>query len=209
MKKICLIIFVAVAYVLMGCYEGGDEECYGVEQEGYIVYVSTSDFDSAQVYLGNGRLCYVGKGENSSVKKKKCKTSFITGYETVQVEFGDGSFYNGTGGECLNLEEYPQWHDFACSFNEVLDGVDMTVADLTIEIFSKDSVNRVVVKNFDTRGKRTYFALDADTTILRGVDDSRHPYVSIGFPDLEHLGCYNGLCVFQDSFPVDKFCYEK
>lgn len=208
MRKIWLVIFVVVAYVLMSCYEGGDEECYGVEQEGYIVYVSTSDFDSAQVYLGNGRLCYVGKGENSSVKQKRCKTSFITGYETVLVEFGDGR-NNGTGGECLNLEEYLQWFDFGCSFNEVLNGVDMTVADLTIEIFSKDSVNRVVVKNFDTRGKRSFFAFDADTTFLQGSGDSRHPYVTVESPTLSRLGCYNGLCVFQDSFIGDKICYEK
>lgn len=208
MKKICLIIFVVVAYVLMGCYEGGDVECYDIEKEGLVFYASTYDFDSAQVYLGNDRICYVGNGKNSSVKKKNCKNSLTSGYETVLAEFGDNS-NRGTGGECMNLDEYPQWFDFGCSFNEAFYGVNISIADLTIDIYSKGSVNRIVVKNFDTRGKRTYFALDADTTILRGVDDSRHPYAAIEFPSLNHLGCYDGLCVFQDSFPGEELCYEK
>ena len=73
MRKIWLVIFVVVAYVLMGCYEGGDVECYDIEKEGLVFYASTYDFDSAQVYLGNDRICYVGNGKNSSVKKKSAR----------------------------------------------------------------------------------------------------------------------------------------
>ena len=208
MKRGCLIVLAVVVCALVSCYEGGDEECYGVEKEGYIVYVSTSDFDSAQVYLGNNRICYVGNGKDSFAKKTKCKTSLSSNYEMVQVEFGD-AVYRGTGGECLAMSDYSLWFSFSCSFNEMRDGINMENADLTIDIFSKDSVNKVVVKNFDTRGKRSVFAIETDTTVLRGSDDSRHPYAAIEFPSLNHLGCYDGLCVFQDSFPAEEFCYEK
>ena len=198
MRKIWLVIFAVVAFALMGCPADDNLECYGRESFATIDYIATSNFDSARIYLGDNKICYAGQ-EGTAIRRS-CKTALGSSYEIVEI---------GDSEKCLASDEYPQWFWFSCSFNEELDGVNMEKTNLTIEVFSSDSVNKAVIKNFNLRGKTSDFIRASDSTFLLNRGESLHPFLTIGPSKLDEMECYDGFCYFQEAFPASSLCVEK
>ena len=198
MRKIWLVIFAVVAFALMGCPADDNLECYGRESFATIDYIATSNFDSARIYLGDNQICYAGQ-EGTAIRKS-CKLSLKSDYKIVD---------DGDGVNCLASDEYPQWFWFSCSFNEELDGVNMEIADLTIEVFSNDSVNKTIIKNFNLRALTSGFIPASDTTNFWRIDELVRLFVDPVYSQFWRKGCYDGLCVFQDKFPAASLCVEK
>lgn len=61
MKKIYYAIL-AIAVFFVSCNFSEETECYGPETQGNISFVTSFDYDSIRVYLGNQRICYGDMG---------------------------------------------------------------------------------------------------------------------------------------------------
>lgn len=210
MKKFCLIFFAVVGCVLMSCYEGGDVECGGSEILSDISYVTTSDFDSIRVYLGNKRICYGNMGGFD--RTVYCKTSLDSAYDLIVIE--SGGFRNYTvdkkGMEkCIALEKFPPWFQFSCSFNSVNDDVDMKMSTLTIELFYGENEKKSVIENFIPGGIMSYFVSVADTNLYLGADESLKPNGKSDWTDWTRNACTDGLCLLQKLLPDREYCFEK
>lgn len=209
MKKMYYAIL-AIAVFFVSCNFSEETECYGPETQGNISFVTSFDYDSIRVYLGNQRICYGDMGGYSC--DVICKTSLDSGYKLTILKSGGfmSSYMKDENGreKCIMTDAYPPWFYFSCSFNGGQEHVDMQVSTLTIETFRNGSEKIYKMENFIPGGGYSKFFPVEDPKIWVDVGNELSPGIGTNLSGMERIGCNNEMCLFQEPFLDEEFCFD-
>lgn len=201
MQKMSWLLLSLVLCSILGCYPDGESmECFAAERYISLNFLTTSQVDSVQFYLGEQRICNENVGRYHKIVV--CKSS------TTDDASADSGYFSE---RCMLSEKEKVWTIFHCYVGEPSDGVDVNSGKLSVVVFS-ETLERVDVSQGSFGGQIINIFPEQDSTEWYGYKDNpiRPFFDDFNSPTISmRKGCFNEFCVASLPMVDKEVCYEK
>lgn len=213
MKKLLCVVFVILA--LAGCY-WTETECFDIKNFGSVNYISNKKIDSVYFYLDGVKIC---DGSRRSVDSLNILASYgnLTGNKFTICRLSSGDDYLSLieaafTDRCQFFEDSSRWDVFICSFSSIFNKIELKPAQLTLELFTGDSVKSVNVGVIDFQGIYVnVFPVQDSAKWFNYTEGSILPYFdNFASPSTWIRNtCLDSYCIAMQPMSNQDACFEK
>lgn len=207
------IFILGIALGLPGCFDGR-LDCVERSSFGSLNYLAILEVDSVHFFLNGIRVCKKEDFQKDSlsmvacyggIKEQEltfCKESEEQDYLTIFEKGMENCFEP-------NLQTI-KWNVFICAFQ--FDGMFEKTTELMVDVFYRDSTERILLGTVQPRGRFVNVIPYQDTLKLFSyTEGSILPYFDdfISPSEWTRIGCADGYCVATQPMLKREFCYER
>lgn len=201
MLRVVNLLLVLITFVMTSCYEE-ETECFDSKRFLRLNFITSSDVDSVQFYLGGKQVC-VERNEVSS--RVLCRLSS----ESESIE--DISFSKESMDSCLVSEDYPRWIYIGCALDEK-DKIGTDSLELSVRVFSGEKSETVKMSAGVLGGNHYNVVSEQDTSkwysAMASAWVSGYNYYGPS-SRWNRVGCFDGYCLAAHTIDEQQFCYDK
>lgn len=201
MLKIRTFFLITIGTLFLGCYEGGDIECFDSSHFVSINVFTSKKVDSVDFYINKELKCQL----NSPQLYLKEMSDDYYRAESIVSNIEEKNL-------CDSLEKKQSWYSYHCFLSENRDKININSFEMKAVVYEEDGVNEVKIKKIFSGGNIVNIIPERDTIkwfgfnscpLIPDSENCKTPALSV------RSGCYDGYCVATLPMLKTDYCYDK